>query len=451
MQKVYLLLRNNQQTGPHSLEELLQLNLKPFDLVWVEGKSYGWSYPSEVENLKPFVAPVTQETEEIPMQPVAESTQSVTGKPASNKKIFVSLPVAPVLPSVPLPSSPPPVDSIEQRAEALRRRTQSYMPQSPSLQEEVKTNYTRKLDDIEEDYTSWVFQKKTKKKSVFSKKNRIVAGIIAVGLAGGWWAGTAVFHKPESLTTQLGVQANGKEEPAAMQDEAEELSSPVSTNVTKSKKQAVASNKLAKKEKNKKQVSTVAVIKETAKKTTPVLVQNKPVEQPEEKPVLVPTEEKTEGAVAEAPKQKRKSLKQILGGLFKKNKNEESAQGNPKPADNNNNERNATRRDEETAATIDLADQVDVKMNKAADDWMMGVQDLKLTVYNRSNATLKDAAIEVLYYSDQNDLLQKKTLHFSNIGPKKSQTLPAPDHRLADHVDYKILSASGVEDAYVKQ
>ena len=57
MQKVYLLLRNNTQTGPHSLEELAQLNLKPLDLVWVEGKSYGWSYPIEIDVLKPLVEP----------------------------------------------------------------------------------------------------------------------------------------------------------------------------------------------------------------------------------------------------------------------------------------------------------------------------------------------------------------------------------------------------------
>ena len=39
MHKVYLLLRNNRQTGPYSLDELLKLNLKPFDLVWVDGRS----------------------------------------------------------------------------------------------------------------------------------------------------------------------------------------------------------------------------------------------------------------------------------------------------------------------------------------------------------------------------------------------------------------------------
>jgi len=55
MQKPYSLLRNNKQSGPYSLEELLLLNLKPFDLVWVEGKSGGWSYPTEIDALKQHV------------------------------------------------------------------------------------------------------------------------------------------------------------------------------------------------------------------------------------------------------------------------------------------------------------------------------------------------------------------------------------------------------------
>jgi hypothetical protein len=82
---------------------------------------------------------------------------------------------------------------------------------------------------------------------------------------------------------------------------------------------------------------------------------------------------------------------------------------------------------------------------------MMGVQGLKITLYNRSTTTVNKAIVEVLYYSEQNSLLEKKTIQFSNIASKKSQTIAATDHRLADHVEYKIISATGIEDAYAKQ
>jgi len=56
----YLLLRDNKQSGPYSFEELTAKGLKAYDLIWIEGKSAAWRYPSEVDELKPF-APVIEE------------------------------------------------------------------------------------------------------------------------------------------------------------------------------------------------------------------------------------------------------------------------------------------------------------------------------------------------------------------------------------------------------
>src|SRR5436190_7187991 len=56
----YLLLRSNKQSGPYSLQQLVNFGLKPYDLVWVEGRSAAWRYPSEVDVLKAY-APVTEE------------------------------------------------------------------------------------------------------------------------------------------------------------------------------------------------------------------------------------------------------------------------------------------------------------------------------------------------------------------------------------------------------
>lgn len=57
----YLLLRNNKQQGPVSLQHLIQLGLKPYDLVWVEGKSAAWRYPSEIPELKPYAEVVEEQ------------------------------------------------------------------------------------------------------------------------------------------------------------------------------------------------------------------------------------------------------------------------------------------------------------------------------------------------------------------------------------------------------
>ncbi|HET6767104.1 MAG TPA: hypothetical protein VFH08_06890, partial [Chitinophagaceae bacterium] len=58
--ETYLLLRSNKQSGPYSLQQLVNFGFKPYDLVWVEGKSAAWRYPSEVDVLKDY-APAIEE------------------------------------------------------------------------------------------------------------------------------------------------------------------------------------------------------------------------------------------------------------------------------------------------------------------------------------------------------------------------------------------------------
>src|SRR5579872_3567952 len=58
---MYLLLRNNKQSGPFTLDELKNMGLKAYDLVWLEGKSAAWRYPSELEELSAFAPPVEEQ------------------------------------------------------------------------------------------------------------------------------------------------------------------------------------------------------------------------------------------------------------------------------------------------------------------------------------------------------------------------------------------------------
>ncbi len=57
----YLLLRDNKESGPFSLEELVSKGLKAYDLVWANGKSAAWRYPGEIEELKAFAPPVEEQ------------------------------------------------------------------------------------------------------------------------------------------------------------------------------------------------------------------------------------------------------------------------------------------------------------------------------------------------------------------------------------------------------
>ncbi len=54
----YLLLRNNRESGPFTIEEIKGMSLKPYDLLWVVGKSAAWRYPGEINELKSFAPPL---------------------------------------------------------------------------------------------------------------------------------------------------------------------------------------------------------------------------------------------------------------------------------------------------------------------------------------------------------------------------------------------------------
>src|SRR5215203_7408611 len=182
MQKVYLLLRNNQQTGPHSLEDILQLDLKPFDLVWIEGRSAGWSYPSEIDALKPYVgeapeAPVSaHRTESMLSTPPAytpsdATTSSSPKSTLSPKTVFVSLPGNGEKSSS-LPRQQAPASDWDRRVEELRQRAQTYTPPGEPREEEpaLNTNYARSLDDVEEAYTDWVYRQKAQKRPLIKSR-----------------------------------------------------------------------------------------------------------------------------------------------------------------------------------------------------------------------------------------------------------------------------------------
>lgn len=57
----YLLLRDNKQTGPYTAQELSEKGLKPYDLVWLEGRSAAWRYPGEIDELKSFAPGVEEQ------------------------------------------------------------------------------------------------------------------------------------------------------------------------------------------------------------------------------------------------------------------------------------------------------------------------------------------------------------------------------------------------------
>jgi hypothetical protein len=104
----YLLLRDNKESGPLSLDEVKSMSLKSFDLIWVVGKSAAWRYPEEIEELKSFVpaTPVqvadffskkTSDESQISSLPVSESSPGHKSTDerlpnSNNRSVYFNLP-----------------------------------------------------------------------------------------------------------------------------------------------------------------------------------------------------------------------------------------------------------------------------------------------------------------------------------------------------------------------
>lgn len=533
MQKVYLLLRNNQQTGPYNLGELSQLQLKNTDLIWIEGKSAGWYYPYEVEELKPIMeqaransttqSPPVTPTPKKEIPPAQPPVESLSKAPVPPKKIYVSLPnnavpAKPVVETKPaeIKAETKKVDEIEQRAEELKRRVQAYpitkeqttpsilSDQQETIKEEVPPS-TNNFFDLDEVPTYAIHPKPSqarKKENVISKpkiaqdidvsdsaqdlydntptypiRNRrnspsnamqyvAVLFMLALVLGAGWWMYRTFSFKEQQLDDATQQVVKGVQQSIIPADSANQANTAVnqygdtstSAGAGKATPPVNAAANLPKTNQpvlkqptqpaagindNKVVVDNNAGKEQNEQAAQPGTENANPV------PIVVAKKEepKVENTTTQASQEPEKK-----GGFFRKlfgkrtNTDEVSTGG---VSSGSEGERNATKREEGTTSSepveSNITDQVEIKMNVPDDKWMMGVQGVKLKMFNRSNLELKRAAVEVIYYNDQNEVIDRKSVYFSGIPAGKSRTIAAPDHKFADHAGYKVVNAVGAQ------
>ncbi|MFZ9387867.1 MAG: hypothetical protein ACO25B_08285 [Chitinophagaceae bacterium] len=90
----YILLRNNKESGPFLLEELVDTGLRPDDLVWVEGQSVCWLRAPEIPELRfhvgkpPVLKPVSAPETDVRAKDQPENVKPVNGSGALPKKMI---------------------------------------------------------------------------------------------------------------------------------------------------------------------------------------------------------------------------------------------------------------------------------------------------------------------------------------------------------------------------
>lgn len=460
MQRVYLLLRNNKQTGPHSFDELVQMGLKNSDLVWIEGKSFGWSYPSEIEALKPYI-PESEITagENTHQELIERQTEigsefpehkiNLPSEIAARKNIHVSLPAK----SLQVQKEDNIQETLEKKAEELRKRAQAYSPTPASLADSfMETKYNRSLDEVEENFTSWVYQQKTSKTKIASTK-KLVGALSAFALVAIVFFSVKFFFTPGDKKNEVAASSHHERseeiKPAKVQN-LDSQTTPVNTPEQASNKSQDAPEAIARVAAP--PVSATAVKVKKSLSASGVVSQEKVSPPIEDKVEIQSPENKKEDAVATPVKKDKKTFGEKIDGLFDKlktkkagNKVDETVKSLP----NTDSERSAEHREEaSTEAVVDLSEFTELTSNLKSSSWMMGIKGLKITLKNKSSQSIQRASAEVRYFNEQNEILDKKTIQFTHIAPKKSIAVSAPDNRLADHIEFHLISATGKEDGY---
>ncbi|OLY90916.1 hypothetical protein SAMN05444008_11728 [Cnuella takakiae] len=422
MQKVYRLLRNNRETGPYSLEELLQQNLKPADLVWVEGKSGSWAYPYEIEALRAFVAAPQVQSPAAPDSTPARQP----GRPQETARhIFVRLPEG-----TKKAAATKPADPLEERAEALRQRVAAQAASHPDTEEPLQTRYNRSIDDVEEEYTHWYYKQKTKPRK--NRQRLLTATVLGAALlTGGYFTSQMLLKSNTASAVQK--EEHSSEETAKAAILPAVSTGPVTDTMVNTPTDSVQLLRQDSPAQVRKDLlaNKPLVQKPLAETPAPAPAETTAVAAP----VIAAAEPETKQEEAPAPVAEKKRGGFL--GLFRKKEKQPETPTNAESTS----ARKAKKRDAAAQDAIPLAERIELRSDATRESWMLGVMGQKLTLVNHNPQPVGSASVEVSYYGEDKTLLEKKTIRIANIAAKGQATAVLPDNRVAERVSLKILSA----------
>ena len=340
MQQHYLLLRNNTQLGPFTIEELLNQELLPTDLVWINGQSTAWTYAFELNLLKlsrkgatGAQSKSTPSQSALPTEPAAKRRR---GRPRKDE----STPHTPPHPTadVPVgaPATPAPffADDLEAKAEQIRQR---------ALAAE-RSHFDRHPTPVEDSFAPSLSEDDEKIQVVYHKKRshlplpQLFVGTMVVGMLIAGWYGQPLFRAKKDTVNAVATPLVSTQENTAAASRTEVPadsgvnSLPVQDSVQPMVASYTGSNVSRPKPGTTKQLSESDVkpaVENPVTDAPPPVVEKKTEEQKSDAhttPIVVtakkePEEAPSTEATTEQPEKKRSFLK----GLFKKKKKGEAS------------------------------------------------------------------------------------------------------------------------------
>ncbi len=383
----YLLLRNNKESGPFSLEGLREAELSPNDLVWVEGQSVCWLRPSEIQELKSMVsASAKRSTQNASVEKTVVEAET---RKAEKKKIHGSLP------------------STEKKETLNSTAYSAYQPVPESgttippitfsaAKEETtvaETKYSRPLDELKELYAKDLENRLRKKRVTLHLPPAVrKAGLYSAFLLVGLIAGILIRNSGKDKNN---VISSAKPAPPAATVE-----NPVTGNV------------------------------ETDSIPEPVTPENAiPVQS-----IVEPSE-----PLAEIPPAtKERSIKKTSTARETTTDAGTTDKDIPARTDAKQNTREAVVSETRKTGTAELAAMVTVKSNDYIVGSFGGIKNLQLTVSNSSAYKLDRVTVELQYLKPLDEFLKSENIVFNSIPPGSSQTMSIPKSSRGVKVRYRV-------------
>ncbi len=461
----YLLLRDNKEQGPMRLEDLLEIGLKPYDLVWLPGKSAAWRYPSEIEELKAYASAVEEQpfdrfykkenTEATaPAVPQKHNT-TINDTFTKSKMVAVTMPTVQkkvVVKTV--------VETSQQTSTPAYEQYQAYMPAAekklPTKQKDDFTDFTKEKEAAaiaaySEKYEQAYLNRKKKfgSRAVLIKYGS-VAAIIIVLLGVGIVLGVNVNKQgtPEEVVIPINPEnialADVPEQETTEEVTTEQIHEPaIETPAEENVKPAAVPQKAP------------LTLKEKIPAVPPVAVKKVDQSPDLSKPV---TDKKTLNLSRDNKAKAVFDKPSVVTATDTKD-----AYAYETYTTENNGERRGKVRDNESVKTVGSnnkssksADknsnpfyvaptETPVKSNEVkivANDYKVvpfgGIRNLQLTVQNRSDETLEQVIVDVEYIKADKKVFKTKTVEFKNVGPKSSAIIKVDDTNRGVDVAYHI-------------
>ena len=432
---MYLLLRDNKQTGPYSLDELKAKGLKAYDLVWVEGRSAAWRYPSEVDELSAFAPAVEEQPfDRFYKKPAVVAAGSPAEAAVVNQAVAVNQAVVvnqmEAKPNrriyVTMPGGIAARESARETAVAreiapVREVVREIMP----LREMQPEYRAARTEYIQREPQSEILPPLPRKKSVRLWQPVAIGVGVLLLLAAGIVIGLSI-QKEGAGSFKLASKTSTDKDQQLVRTTAQQLPvTPVST-------PAVGTTT---------PVTTPASTTPSSTLTAPVsgttdpsqassaAVRNKFVGKPKNTTPKL----KGDAAKAEAVQPVAKDSVAAQPAMIRREAVHRSDAAESQPVE------------DKEGLKAALTNQVAVGTNKYEVGTFGGISNLQVTVSNRSAYSLDLVVVSVSYIQANKKIYKTETLYFRGIGPGSALMLEAPKSSRGINVQYKVTSINSKE------